>query len=243
MTDKPKIARVGLRGVLITFADGLSDRANLAAIAFHVAVDQQGWDEITETASTLVSTFVAVDLTVTPYDLIHAKLTALLETRDWYAADLPPGRKRWTLPMCFDHAVAPQFDAAAQAASLTSAEALQQISAARTRVITLGFAPGQPYLGMLPPAWDIPRQTDLTPKVPIGALVVAICQLVIFATSAPTGWHHVGQTPFRPFDPDRETPVALSPGDEIRFATITPAELQDLEAGDSWGGAVWEVLQ
>lgn len=242
MTDTPKIARVGLRGVLITFADSLTDRANMAAIAFRAAVDQQRWGDVAETASTLVSTFVAVDLTVTPYDLIRAKLTALLETRDWYAANLPPGRKLWTLPMCFDHTVAPQFDAAAQSAGLTQPKALQELSTTRTRVITLGFAPGQPYLGMLPPAWDIPRQTDLTPQVPIGALVVAIRQLVLFATSAPTGWHHVGQTAFRPFDPDRATPVALSPGDEVRFATITPAELQDLEAGDSWGGAVWEEL-
>lgn len=242
MTDTPKIARIGLRGVVVTFGDSLSDHANRAAIAFRAAVDAEDWPEVQETASTLVSTFLSVDLTTTAYDDITHRLETLLATRDWYAAKLPPGRKLWTLPMCFDTAVAPQFDDAAQAAGLSPKDALTQLGQSRTRVITLGFAPGQPYLGLLPEVWDIPRQADLTPKVPIGALVIAIRQFVLFATTAPTGWRHIGQTAFRPFDPNREMPVAFTPGDEVRFAPITPAELAQLETGDSLGGAEWEAL-
>lgn len=242
MSIYPQIARVGLRGVVVTFGDALSDRANMAAIAFRSAVDAAGWEDVSETATTLVSTFLSVDLTATPFKDIETRLTALLHTRDWFAATLPPGRKLWTVPMCFDPEVAPQIEDAAQAAGLTMRQAQAQLVAARTRVITLGFAPGQPYLGLLPDTWDIPRQSELTPSVPIGALVVAIRQFVLFATTAPTGWRHVGQTAFRPFDPNREIPVALSPGDEVRFAAITTAELSDLNAQDSLGGAEWEAL-
>ncbi len=53
----------------------------------------------------------------------------------------------------------------------------------------------------------------------------------------------MGQTAFRPFDLKRNTPVLLTPGDEIRFATISEQELIELEdAGDSLGGAEWEEL-
>ncbi|THH36877.1 carboxyltransferase domain-containing protein [Aliishimia ponticola] len=242
MPDTPRIAAVGLIGLAVTFGDKMSDAANRAAIAFRAAVDAADWPEVTETASTLVSTFVAVDLIDTPFEDMQTRLQALLETRDWYAAGLPGGRKLWTLPMCFDDSRAPQIEEAARAAGLSKAEAVASLSGSRTRVITLGYAPGQPYLGTLDAAWDIPRQTDLTPRVPAGALVVAIRQFVLFTAAMPTGWRHVGQGAFRTFDPNRETPIVLTPGDEIRFAPITPAELDELERGDSLGGATWEAL-
>lgn len=243
MSDFPRISPVGLSGVAVTFGGELSDAANRAAIAFRAAVDAEGWEDVTETASTLVSTYLAVDLAGTPYDEIRERLTDVLATADWMSAGLPPGRKLWTLPVCFGTDRAPQLAEAAEAAGMSVSDALESLGKTRTRVITLGFAPGQPYLGLLPEQWNIPRQSGLTPKVPAGALVVAIRQFVLFAAANSTGWRHVGQTAFRPFDLARETPILLSPGDEIRFATISDAELKELEeTGDSLGGAEWETL-
>ncbi|MEL6640391.1 MAG: carboxyltransferase domain-containing protein [Pseudomonadota bacterium] len=243
MTKTPQIARVGLRGVLVTFGDSLTDEANRAAVAFRAKVEAEEWPEVQETVSTLVSTFLAVDLVSVAYDEIAMRIEALLDRWDWGMATSDAGRKLWTIPMCFDPDVAPQIEDAAQAAGLTMKAAQAEFAAVRTRVITLGFAPGQPYLGLLPDTWDIPRQSNLTPKVPVGALVIAIRQFVLFATSAPTGWRHVGQTAFRPFDPTRDAPIAFSPGDMVRFAPITVAELTALEGQDSLGGAEWTVLQ
>lgn len=242
MTEYPKIAQVGLSGILVTFGESLSDHANLAAIAFRAAVDAKGWPEVSETASTLVSTFLAVDLVDTPFEGMRARLSTLLQSRDWLSAAPPPGRKLWTIPMCFDAQIAPQLAEAAEAAGLTEGEGRDQLVNARTRIITLGYAPGQPYMGLLPEVWDIPRQQDLTPRVPAGALVIAIRQFVLFTAAMPTGWRHVGQTAFRTFDPDRSVPIAFTPGDEVRFADITAAELAELEAKDSMGGAEWEPL-
>ena len=144
--------------------------------------------------------------------------------------------------MCFGGARAPQLGEAARLVGLSEAEAAAQLSGAQTRVITVGYAPGQPYLGMLPEAWNIPRQSELTPQVPAGALVVAIRQFVLFTAAMPTGWRHVGQTAFRTFDPNRAVPIPLTPGDEMRFVPITEAELTDLEATDSMGGATSAAL-
>lgn len=243
MSEFPRISPVGLSGVAVSFGGELSDAANRAAIAFRAAVDAAAWEDVSETASTLVSTYLAVDLARTPFEEVRDRLTKLLGSADWMGTDLPPGRKLWTLPMCFGTDRAPQLEEAAQAAGLSPEEARGSLERARTRVITLGFAPGQPYLGLLPENWNIPRQSGLTPKVPAGALVIAIRQFVLFTASNPTGWRHVGQTAFRPFDLDRETPILLAPGDEIRFAPISDTELADLETGDSLGGAEWEALE
>ena len=178
----PQIRTVGLDGILVSFGDTLSEPANRAALAFRAAVDRQSWDGVEETSTSLVSTFVRFD----PLHLSHADLTQNLETlladRDWYAADLPEGRRYFRIPTCFDPELAPQLETAAAAAGLSVPEAIASLTTIRVRVQTIGFAPGQPYLGVLPEAWDIPRQQDLTPRVDIGALVVAIRQLVLFGS-------------------------------------------------------------
>ena len=130
----------------------------------------------------------------------------------------------------------PQLDQAAEAAGLTPEQAIKDFTQTRARVQTIGFAPGQPYLGELPQAWDIPRQSALTSRIPEGALAVAIRQLVLFSVATPTGWQHIGQTAMRLFQPEAEEPFLLRPGDEVEF-TETDAETLSNMRSDPHGGA------
>lgn len=236
----PKVRSVGLDGVLVTFGDMATDAANRAAIAFRSTIDAQAWPEVSESSSTLVSAFFRIDLAEHGFNEIAARLHELLAARDWFAAPLPAGRTLWTIPAVFGGERAPQFLEAAEAAGRSEAEALRDMTSARLRVLTLGFAPGQPYLGTLGAAWDIPRQKVLTPNVPAGALVAAVRQICLFAKDTPTGWRHVGQSAFACFRPRGDMPFPLAPGDEVQFTDITVAELARIEAkvGDGSGGAV-----
>jgi inhibitor of KinA len=244
MSDFPLIRRVGLAGILVQFADTMSEPANRAAIAFRAAVEAQGWPDVNETSTSLVSTFVSTDLAATSPDALTEKLQDLLATRDWYQAPLPAGRTLWQIPTLYGTDAAPQLEEAAQAAGVCAQTAIEELSSAHMRVLTIGFAPGQPYTGELPPHWNIPRQQALTRSVPAGALVVAIRQLIIFTNASPTGWRHVGQTAFRTFRPDSSTPFALTPGDELCFPSVSAAEYDRIVAGDTSGngGAQQQVL-
>jgi KipI family sensor histidine kinase inhibitor len=146
------------------------------------------------------------------------------------------------MPPAYGTALAPQRAQAAAAAGMREAEAIASLSNARVRVQAIGFAPGQPYLGELPEAWDIPRQSQLTERVPQGALVVAIRQFVLFAVSAPTGWQHVGQTAINLFQPEAEAPILLRPGDEVQFIATDAASLSNMRR-DPNGGATYEMIR
>lgn len=240
----PMIRDVGLTGLLVSFADRLGEPANRAALAFRAAVDAEGWDGVQETATSLTSVFLRFDPLMLDHDALRARLDALLAQADWRAASLPRGRRLWRIPAVLGGTCGPQFAEAAKAAGLDVDQALKQVAGARVRVLSIGFAPGQPYMGELPEAWDIPRMQALNPQVPEGALVVAIRQLIIFARPAPTGWRHIGQTAFRCFRPEAAQPFALRAGDEVTFRPITPDELDEIAARDTSGdgGAVAEVL-
>ena len=62
MTDWPRIRSVGLSGLLVTFAEKMSEPANRAALAFRAAVEEQDWPEVRETSTSLVSTFVQFEV-------------------------------------------------------------------------------------------------------------------------------------------------------------------------------------
>jgi KipI family sensor histidine kinase inhibitor len=239
---EPMIRAAGLDGVLVTFGDHLSEPANRAALAFAAAVSRAEIDGIEECAPSLVSVFLRFDPLHLGFDALFGHLNTLLSDRDWYAAPLPEGRRFIRAPTVYGTDLAPQLEEAAQAAGLSVEEAIASLSESRVRVQTIGFAPGQPYLGLLPEAWDIPRQTALTKAVPEGALVVAIRQLVLFSVANPTGWRHVGQTALKLFRPDCDTPFFLRPGDEVQFVQASPDVIARY-ADDPDGGAEIEAIR
>ncbi|MGR3615924.1 MAG: 5-oxoprolinase subunit B family protein [Paracoccaceae bacterium] len=236
--DFPVIRTVGLQGMIVTFADTLSEAANKATLAFRAALEKELPDGVVETSASLASVYVRFDPGSLSHEHLFDRLQALLAERDWYHQPLPTGRRFWSVPTVYGTERAPQLAEAADAAGMSESEAIESLSAARVRVLTIGFAPGQPYLGPLGPEWNLPRQTELTPLVPVGALVVAISQLVLFSSATPTGWRHVGQTGFRLFQPDLAHPFALRAGDELQFHAVSPADFSRIcERDPSFGGA------
>jgi len=240
----PRIATLGVSGVLVQFGDTPGEPINRAALALRARLERESWDGIEETSTSLASVFVRFD----PLHLTHAELEArlhgLLDEQDWYAAHLPTGRRRWHIPCAFGGTSGPQLHEAAALAGHDDAAAMENLASQTVQVLTIGFAPGQPYMGSLSPEWDIPRQTGLTAKVPEGALVIAIRQLIIFAADAPTGWRHIGQTAFRCFRPEAEAPFALHPGDQVSFDPVSAETLAAIRTQDTSGngGAKVEAI-
>jgi len=218
----PAIAPMGVDGLLLRFADKLSESANRAALGFRSALAKDPLAGVEEVAAALASVYLRFDPTQTSYETLHAALENRLR-QPWQAA--LESRRRWLIPTVYGGEHGPQLAEVAALAGMSEQAAMAQISATPLRVMSLGFAPGQPYLGLLPKAFDLPRQSALTKEVPAGALTLAIRQCVLFATPAPTGWRHIGQTRFEAFLPESDTPFPLRPGDELLFAPVSVDDL------------------
>lgn len=238
----PALHPLGMDGFLARFDSRFSLEANRAAQAFAVAArDIEGVEEAIPALASVQLRFDSTGETAPARRAtIEAALQDLMAGRDWLALPESPADRRWTLPVSFDGADAPGLTEAAAKTGLTETQAVTSILEAAPRVLAIGFAPGQPYVGLLPEAWDFPRQTSLS-DVPAGALVAAIRQLVLFANASPTGWLQIGRCAFRPFQPGAEDPMPLRQGDQIRLARVSAHELAGLEA-DPMGGARLEVL-
>lgn len=239
----PEALPAGLDGVLIRFALTTGPAAMAAAQVLTAELDQAPPEGVTEIAPGLVSVLLRFDRNrVSRADL--AKTALRLAQR--IATDppaLPAPTRRWTIPAAFGGEHGPQLAEVAGKLDLTPEQAVRDICEADLRVLAIGFAPGQPYIGLMSEAWNLPRMAELNPNVPAGAIVAAVRQFVIFGAPSATGWRQVAQTGLRTFDPARDQPVLLRAGDAIRLAAVAPGELAALQAsGDSMGGARLELL-
>lgn len=239
---------LGEDGVLIRLGDGQTAHPQ-RALALVDDLRTAQLCGVTELAPTLASVLVRFDPDLVSRAVLCAQIRAILLARP--AAPLSEealtseGRphRLWIVPASFGGDSGPQLAQASEMAGISSAAAIDQITAREFSVLAIGFAPGQPYLGMLPQNWAMPRQSDLTPQVPAGALVTALRQLVLFTTPSPTGWRWIGSCAFLPFKVDRATPFALRPDDRIKFVQTDAQTVKSLRAcPDGMGGARCEVV-
>ncbi len=143
---------------------------------------------------------------------------------------------RWRIPVCFDAELAPDLDALAAARGLTREAVVALMTETPFRVYMLGFLPGFPYLGGLPPELELPRLATPRKAVPERSLAVAGRMCTVYPWESPGGWHLLGRTPVRLFDADAADPALLAPGDEVRWVAVDRARYEALERRAATGG-------
>lgn len=235
-TDFPRISNLGVTSLLVQFADQLTDSANIQAVQFANRLTKERLPGVLETQPTLASVAVRFDTRLISHSDLAGKLKEVLRASD-LGAEKSPSRL-WRVPTLYGGENGPNLAEAASLAGCSINEAIEELGATEVRVLTIGYAPGQPYLGQLPQKWDIPRQQTLTKHVPKGALVVAIRQFVLFAHGSPTGWRHIGQTAFDLFNPMSPSPFTLRAGDRMIFTPVSEAEFEDLRHRPNGGASL-----
>jgi KipI family sensor histidine kinase inhibitor len=134
-------------------------------------------------------------------------------------AALAPSGRLLELPVRYD---GEDLHAVAAAVGLAVEEVVERHAAATYTVACLGFSRGFPYLEGLDPALRLPRRATPRPRVPAGSVAIAADQAGVYPHAAPGGWHLLGRTDVPLFDPAREPPALLAPGDRVRFVAVPP---------------------
>jgi len=136
----------------------------------------------------------------------------------------------WRIPACYAASHAPDLAGVAQRTGLSTAEVVGLHSGTRYHVYMIGFVPGFPYMGDLPAPLSLPRRADPRVRVPPGSIAIATSMTAIYPLESPGGWHLIGATPIRLFDPRRSRPALLSAGDAVRFEPVSVREFDAIRA-------------
>jgi KipI family sensor histidine kinase inhibitor len=210
----PLILPLGDRGLLVRFSGALSEDANRAAVAFGQQVAAARLLGVVEVVPNLVSVLLRYEPTQVEFDRLAGEVRLLVAAP---AQQTATGR---------EHGVAVTFDGedldeVARIVKLSRADFVAAHCRTLLRVLATGFAPGFVYTGFHESALRVPRRAEVRRQVPPGTVLFAAGQTAITSTAIPTGWHVIGRTGFRNFDPAMSPPTRLDAGDLVRFEAVT----------------------
>lgn len=226
-----KLQPLGDAAVYAEFADRLDLETNeaLQALAASLRAMELPW--VRDVVPALCGVAVHFD----PYHpaLPEAPLEhfgALLEKAFGAAGKFEDAGRMVEVPVCYDAEFGVDLKEIAQKAGLPVEEVASRHARSQHRVLMVGFAPGQPYIGGLDAKLVVPRRSTPRTSMPLGAVAIAIGQTTVYPYDTPGGWSIVGRTPLRLFDPARERPSLFAPGDRVKFVPIARAEYDRLAA-------------
>ncbi|MNO94337.1 Kinase A inhibitor [compost metagenome] len=124
------------------------------------------------------------------------------------------------IPVHYGGEWGPDLEEAARHCGLMPAELVALHSGGDYRVYFLGFQPGFAYLGGLAAGLAVPRRKEPRLKVPAGSVGIGGAQTGIYPAASPGGWQLIGRTDLALFDPARDEPSYLLPGDRVRFVPL-----------------------
>jgi len=164
------------------------------------------------------------------------------EAFDWLATRVraavagfgDPGRARRKtsqlieIPVCYDAEFAPDLDDVARHTQISTKQVVDLHSGCEYRVACIGFVPGFPFLAGLPEKLATPRRAIPRKEIPPGSVGIGGAQTGIYPLRSPGGWNLIGRTPVKLFDPQKDPPTLLRPGDRVRFRAIKREEFEAL---------------
>jgi inhibitor of KinA len=209
---------LGDQAILASFAD--EARALWFAAAVRRAADPWLLDVVQ--AYTTVAVF---------FDLDQTASAAVTERLRRIGQEAPAGGKAHPgrlhhIPCCYEL----QLDLArvAQHTGLSSDAVIRLHTGTEYTVYAIGFCPGFPYLGYLPPELTgVPRLETPRVRVEAGSVGLTGRQTGIYTEPRPGGWNLIGRTPLELVHvPDGYFP--LRTGDRVRFTRIDEGEFQRL---------------
>ncbi len=226
-----KITPLGDAAALVTLADNLDPGVVAAGQALADALERDpipGYLECVPANASVTVFYDPVRLVGKDGGSPWKRVVRWIEARA--AASSAPVRevveRRVLIPVCYGGDEGPDLETVAAVHGLAAAEVAERHCAADYYVSAIGFTPGFPYLAGLPEGLHTPRRTSPRTVVPAGSVAIGGGHTGIYPQGTPGGWHLIGRTPLRLFNPQARPPALLQVGDRVRFRPITVVEFR-----------------
>jgi KipI family sensor histidine kinase inhibitor len=216
MLMTPRFLPCADTALTVEFGDEVDRRVSALVLAFAARVKAAAIAGIVELVPTFRSLLIHYDPVAVSQAELKQRLVPLLSGLN---AGVSCGRL-WRIPVCYHESLAPDLAEVADRTGLALEQVVERHSAVTYHVYMVGFLPGYPYLGDLPPELALPRRDSPRTAVPAGSVAVATNLTAVYALESPGGWHVIGRTPAPLWHLQREPPAMLAAGDQVRFEPI-----------------------
>jgi inhibitor of KinA len=232
MNVEPRLLPLGDCAWTVEFGSTIDAATNARVMGLAQRVAQaRTLDPLMAPVTDLVPTFRSLTVHFDPWTADAGALGLALLTLAQQSVEIATQGRCWQLPVCFDEDFAPDLARVCELRQLSRTQVIDGLLGASFRVYMLGFQPGFPYMGGLPPALATPRLPSPRQKVPAQSVAIALDMCSVYPWESPGGWNLLGRTPVVLFDPAQtEQPAMLIAGDEVQWTEVDRATHDRLAA-------------
>lgn len=235
----PRLLSSGEAAVTIELGDTVDADVNAHVIALAAAIESRKVGGIREIVPTYRSVLVEFD----PLRVSRKALSDVIAAA-WEGTDFGTAKARhWRVPVCYGGPYGIDLTDFAHARDMSEDEVVRRHTTALYRIYMIGFAPGFAYLGGVDPSLHTPRRDGPRLRTPAGSVSIGGQQSAISPPiEIPSGWHLLGRTPIRSYDPDRAVaPFLFAAGDHVTIFSISEALFRDMTEAAAAGEVVAEL--
>ena len=222
-----KLNNIGDCGVVCDFGDEVNRETNTRVIKLFHHVEKEvlqgNLDGILNYTPSYNKLIISFDLGKTN----STKIMDFLKSVDFSKLNFSQNKKEWTIPICYD------FEMDLENVSKTLKIEKDEIKNIHLNtnffVYMIGFVPGHPFMGDLDSKLFLNRLKTPRVKIPPGSVGIVEKFCNIYPYESPGGWNIIGRTPIKLFNKkDDKKPCLLSPGDSVKFKSISKKEFEKL---------------
>ena len=220
-----KISNIGDCGIACDFGDEVDKKTNKEVIKLFNFIREsvsskkiKGILNYTPSYNKLIINF--------ELGVINSKeITEFIKNNDYSKMTFQEKNKLVEIPICYDEEFALDIKRLEEKTKLSFKEIVSEHLNTDFFVYMIGFVPGQPFLGDINKKLFHDRLD--TPRVKINKGSVGIVEkfCTIYTFESPGGWNIIGRTPLDLFNINKNNMSILSPGNTVKFKSITKKEL------------------
>ena len=219
--EKIRVLTAGDSALLIQFEQRIGEDVNRRISATVKLLKMQQIEGIVDMIPAYASLLVQYNPLVIRYEEIYKRVSAIVKM-DTKVESME--KKVWEIPVLYGGELGPDFFHVAEHAGISGEELIRLHSEKDYLVYMLGFLPGFTYLGGLEEKLHTPRLENPRVKIPAGSVGIGGSQTGVYPVDSPGGWQLIGRTPVKMYDPEKQDPILVQPGEYIHFYSITDSE-------------------
>lgn len=215
----------GDQSILVQFGEDINETTNKIVRFLANTIEKNRPVGVNEVILGYTTLLIHYDPLLVSFEKLEVEIHKLIETINPAHEE---EHKTIEIPVLYGSYLGPDLKDVANYNNLTEDDVIKIHTKPVYTVYFLGFSPGFPFLGGMSEQIVTPRLANPRTRIRAGSVGIANNQTGIYPVSSPGGWRLIGHTPIALYDPNKKWPFLLSPGDRLKFTSITKRQYESL---------------
>ena len=224
-----KISNIGDCGITCDFGDEVNKKTNKEVIKLFNFIQESVNSKKIKGILNYTPSYNKLIINFELGQIKSKEIIEFIKGSDYSKTTLSEKNKIVEIPICYDEEFALDIKRLEEKTKLSFKEIVNEHLNTDFFVYMIGFVPGQPFLGDLNKSLYHDRLDTPRVKIKKGSVGIVEKFCTIYTFESPGGWNIIGKTPLDLFNINKKNTSALSPGDTVKFKSITKKDLSSFK--------------